>query len=246
MGVARLASVAGSSLLVHLDDDSAGARDGALPVLPAVPGRRDFTFFYSVPYSDWDSGRLHPHPVSNSQSRGTIRHRHCGADRGLCGCRCGADRRARTVQADAARISWPLVRTRVPADLQDGFPFPRRNGATAYVSADTSRGNRSLGVNVCDCAQPASRRTTRWRAHRVFDFTTLASSRVTTHCARPDSHGIFFWVGWFVWAILLSITGMRHPVVPTWPEIGPGRRWMALVALLMLALTLTPAPIQHS
>src|SRR5581483_7109283 len=75
------------------------------------------------------------------------------------------------------------------------------------------------------------------RSHRLV-------SRLTALALIPM--GYFFWVGWFVWAILLSITGMRHPVVPTWPEIGPGRRWMALVALLMLALTLSPAPIQHS
>ena len=55
--------------------------------------------------------------------------------------------------------------------------------------------------------------------------------------------GLFFWFGWFVWAGILGLTGMRHPDVPKWPEIGPARRWLALVAALMLALTLSFAPV---
>ena len=53
---------------------------------------------------------------------------------------------------------------------------------------------------------------------------------------------IYFWAGWLVWAVLLRISGMRHPMVPEWPGITGGRRWLALFALLMLILTLTPAP----
>jgi membrane-associated protease RseP (regulator of RpoE activity) len=75
------------------------------------------------------------------------------------------------------------------------------------------------------------------RAHRVV-------TRVTALVLIPM--GYFFWVGWFLWAVLLSITGMRHPVVPEWPEVFGARRWLALFALLMLILTLTPAPFQHS
>jgi hypothetical protein len=54
--------------------------------------------------------------------------------------------------------------------------------------------------------------------------------------------GIFFWMGWLVWAVILAFTGMRHPNVPQWPDIGPERRWLAAVALLMLVLTLVLAP----
>jgi membrane-associated protease RseP (regulator of RpoE activity) len=56
----------------------------------------------------------------------------------------------------------------------------------------------------------------------------------------------FFWVGWLVWAILLALTGMQHPSVPRWPGVGRGRRWMALLALAMLLLTFTPAPVANS
>ena len=57
--------------------------------------------------------------------------------------------------------------------------------------------------------------------------------------------GIFFWSGWLVWALILGFTGMRHPLVPSWPELDPTRRWLALVAVLMLALTLVFAPVVH-
>jgi membrane-associated protease RseP (regulator of RpoE activity) len=57
---------------------------------------------------------------------------------------------------------------------------------------------------------------------------------------------IYCWAGWIVWAVLLRISGMRHPMVSEWTGIGPRRRWLALFAVLMLIVTLTPAPFAHS
>ncbi len=55
--------------------------------------------------------------------------------------------------------------------------------------------------------------------------------------------GIWWWEGWLVWALLLGISGLRHPQVPEWPGIG-GRRWvLGMVALAMLVLTFMPVPI---
>ena len=54
--------------------------------------------------------------------------------------------------------------------------------------------------------------------------------------------GVFFWMGWLVWALILGFTGMRHPNVPQWPDIGPQRRWLAVGAVIMLVLTLVLAP----
>lgn len=54
---------------------------------------------------------------------------------------------------------------------------------------------------------------------------------------------LFFWTGWLVWAVLLRVSGMRHPSVPIWPEISTGRRWLAICALLMLVLTFCYMPI---
>jgi hypothetical protein len=56
--------------------------------------------------------------------------------------------------------------------------------------------------------------------------------------------GYFCWIGWFLWALILALTGWRHPSVPPWPELGSRRRQFAVVALLILALTLAVAPIR--
>jgi len=57
--------------------------------------------------------------------------------------------------------------------------------------------------------------------------------------------GKYLWTGWFLWAVLLAITG-RHPRVPRYPEVYGRRRVLALCAALMLALSFTPAPFTHS
>jgi len=56
----------------------------------------------------------------------------------------------------------------------------------------------------------------------------------------------YLWTGWFVWAILLQISSLRHPQVAEWPKVSGGRVWLAVFALLMLVLTLTPAPFRHA
>jgi membrane-associated protease RseP (regulator of RpoE activity) len=56
----------------------------------------------------------------------------------------------------------------------------------------------------------------------------------------------FFWVGWLIWAILLAFSGLQQPSVPRWPGVGRSRHWMALLAVAMLVLTFTPAPVANS
>lgn len=58
--------------------------------------------------------------------------------------------------------------------------------------------------------------------------------------------GIYRWMGWLLWAVLLGLSGMRHPQIAQWQGIGRRRKWLALTALLMLLLTFTPRPILHS
>jgi membrane-associated protease RseP (regulator of RpoE activity) len=53
----------------------------------------------------------------------------------------------------------------------------------------------------------------------------------------------FFWLGWPFWAMLTVVFGLRHP--PPLDDITPlsrADRWLALVALLLIVLTFTPAP----
>jgi hypothetical protein len=75
------------------------------------------------------------------------------------------------------------------------------------------------------------------RAHRII-------SRLTIVALIPLA--LFCWTGWIVWAILLRVSGMRHPTVNERPGIGSGRRWLALMAVLMLVLTFSYVPIAAS
>jgi membrane-associated protease RseP (regulator of RpoE activity) len=74
------------------------------------------------------------------------------------------------------------------------------------------------------------------RAHRLV-------SRLTIIALLPMAY--YFWAGWLIWAVLLRISGMRHPMVAEWPGITGVRRLLAVFALLMLVLTFAPAPISN-
>jgi membrane-associated protease RseP (regulator of RpoE activity) len=75
------------------------------------------------------------------------------------------------------------------------------------------------------------------RAHRFVSWTTILA-------LIPLA--IYFWLGWLMWALLLALSGLRHPIVPQWPGVNGSRRGLAIVALVLLILTFAPAPIAHS
>jgi hypothetical protein len=55
----------------------------------------------------------------------------------------------------------------------------------------------------------------------------------------------YFWAGWLLWAVVLRMTGARHPDVPPAPSMNQKRKWVAVMALLMLILSLTPTAIRE-
>jgi membrane-associated protease RseP (regulator of RpoE activity) len=75
------------------------------------------------------------------------------------------------------------------------------------------------------------------RAHKIV-------SRLTILALIPMA--LYFWAGWLLWAVLLRISGMRHPMVAEWPGVTGARRWLALFSLVMLILTVAPAPVGHN
>jgi membrane-associated protease RseP (regulator of RpoE activity) len=75
------------------------------------------------------------------------------------------------------------------------------------------------------------------RAHRAI-------SRLTILALIPLA--LFYWTGWIVWAVLLRISGMRHPAIAELPDISPGRRWLAVFALVMLVLTFCIVPVSST
>jgi Zn-dependent protease len=70
------------------------------------------------------------------------------------------------------------------------------------------------------------------RAHRWISRITIAALLCMS----------WFWLGWALWAVLLRLSGARHPQVAPWPNISRTRRWLSLIALLLLVLTFVPAP----
>lgn len=54
--------------------------------------------------------------------------------------------------------------------------------------------------------------------------------------------GVMLWAGWLLWGAILLLPVMRHPYVSPLPPLSVRQRWLGLLALLLLALTLLPAP----
>jgi membrane-associated protease RseP (regulator of RpoE activity) len=55
--------------------------------------------------------------------------------------------------------------------------------------------------------------------------------------------GLFFWVGWTVWAVLMLILGLRHPPVQRWESrLDPERKFVGVLALVIFVVTFMPVP----
>jgi len=57
--------------------------------------------------------------------------------------------------------------------------------------------------------------------------------------------GIFFWRWWFFWVVLLYF-GRKHPTIIDDEPLGPGRKKLAWLMLLIFVLCFTPAPIREN
>ncbi len=76
----------------------------------------------------------------------------------------------------------------------------------------------------------------RW--HRPVSFVCIAGLMIMSWN---------LWIGWLLWAVLLRMTGERHPDVPHYPEPGKKRWILGAVALAMLAVTFVVDPFpRHS
>ncbi|UCE40503.1 MAG: site-2 protease family protein [Candidatus Aminicenantes bacterium] len=56
--------------------------------------------------------------------------------------------------------------------------------------------------------------------------------------------GIFFWIGWFVWALLIYFLGLKHPrIFDEDIPLSPKRRLLSVLALFIFVVSFTPEPI---
>ena len=53
---------------------------------------------------------------------------------------------------------------------------------------------------------------------------------------------LFWWV-WLLWAIVLFWMGRRHPIIHDYSDLGPGRRKLGWLSLVIFVLCFMPAPI---
>ena len=58
--------------------------------------------------------------------------------------------------------------------------------------------------------------------------------------------GIYFWVGWILWGLLLFIPAMRHPRVAVEPPLNRSRMILGWVAALLFVLTFSVEPFSAS
>jgi len=57
--------------------------------------------------------------------------------------------------------------------------------------------------------------------------------------------GIFFWIGWFVWAILIYFLGLKHPHIHDEDKpLSLGRRYVSYLMLVIFILCFIPDPIK--
>jgi len=73
--------------------------------------------------------------------------------------------------------------------------------------------------------------------------------RIVTRCLPVIlvACGVFFWVGWTLWGLMLLIPAMRrHPSVPVNQPLGATRVCACLLALVVFTLTFAAQPFQGS
>jgi membrane-associated protease RseP (regulator of RpoE activity) len=135
------------------------------------------------------------------------------------------------------RLAWHIFRlahlkTSAPSALHSTYFHPTAIAAWVGMFATALNllpGGQLDGGHIVFAMAP--------RAHKLV-------SRFTILALIPMA--LYFWAGWLLWAILLRISGMRHPMVAEWPGVTGVRRWVAVFGLVMLILTLAPAPFAHS
>ena len=222
-------------------------------------------FFYCVRYRVWATLPFFiPAPTligtfgAFIRIRSPIRSRAALFDIGIAGPIAGFAV-AVPVLAFALTLSKPMAGMAVPSDVQLGYPliFNVVRGAVALVLPGSS--HLHMGLRQM-CLHPTA--IAAWVGMFATALNLLPGGQldgghivysVAPRLHRPVSWVTAvllvllavagFWMGWLLWSVLLMATGMRHPQVPVEPTLGLRRKLLAILAVVMLVLTFTPAPL---
>ncbi|HXZ78726.1 MAG TPA: site-2 protease family protein [Terriglobales bacterium] len=126
------------------------------------------------------------------------------------------------------RIAFPVSAAQYPLEALEMHPMAIAAWVGMFATAlNLLPGGQLDGGHIVYALSP--------RAHKFVSVLTIG-------ILLPL--GYWLWPGWLIWAALLALTGVRHPLVPMWPGLSRGRQVLALLGLLLLVLTFLPAPIQ--
>lgn len=75
------------------------------------------------------------------------------------------------------------------------------------------------------------------RAHKYVSWLTILA-------LMPFAY--YKWVGWLMWGVVLFVTGRRHPIVYDNDRLDTKRKALVGFAVLMLVLSIVPAPVVNS
>jgi membrane-associated protease RseP (regulator of RpoE activity) len=165
--------------------------------------------------------------------------------------------------AVAMGLSKPLAPGMGPTDLQLGFPviFHIMHGALRLVAPNHAIAALPLARVYLHPTAVAA-----WVGMFATALNLLPSSQLDgghiVYALAPRAHRVISWmtvialvylgrmyVGWRVWAgllIVLNIITYRQQQAPEFPMLPPSRWVLALLGLIMLALTFTISPFQMS
>ena len=153
---------------------------------------------------------------------------------------------SRMVPLPARFLALSSWESRCSSERQRGCCGDRRRRLLAEPPSD---GIRGVVRRARDGAQSDSHRAARWRPHRLCRARSPIIVRHGGLAPGGDGTHLRFSNSWIVWTslmvVMLFIYGPHHPrTLDEEVPLDTRRLWLALLALIILAVCFTPTPIE--
>jgi membrane-associated protease RseP (regulator of RpoE activity) len=164
------------------------------------------------------------------------------------------------VLAVSLGLSKPIPAGAPPADLELGFPLIFHLMQRLLVAGGAGHGAAVLPLNRV-LLHPTA--IAAWVGMFATALNLLPGGQLDgghiVFSIAPRAHRWISWITtivllfmayylcyvWLMWAVLLRLSSLRHPQVAEWPRVSGSRAVLAGFGVVMLVLTLTPAPFLH-